>query len=97
MFITFGVATSVWGVIMFFLLPDSIKNATFLTEEEKQYAEDRVVMGGAGRFDPINSRWKIDQVWECLTDPKTWFFVAIAALTQVIMPYDIRPLRTYKT
>src|ERR1700760_4094277 len=75
--------TSLWSVFVFFLLPDTINGAGFLTEEEKQYAEDRVVMGGAGRVDPINSRWKIAQVFECLTDPKTWFFAAISVLTQI--------------
>lgn len=79
----FGVITSLWSVFVFFLLPDTINDATFLTEEEKQYAEDRVVMGGSGRVDPINSRWKINQVIECLTDPKTYFFAAISVLTQI--------------
>ncbi|KAH6706305.1 allantoate permease [Leptodontidium sp. MPI-SDFR-AT-0119] len=83
MFIIFGVITSLWSVFVFFLLPDTINDATFLTEEEKQYAEDRVVMGGSGRVDPINSRWKINQVIECLTDPKTYFFAAISVLTQI--------------
>lgn len=83
MFIIFGVITSFWSVLVFLLLPDTINDAKFLTEEEKQYAEDRVVMGGAGRVDPINSRWKIDQVIECLLDPKTYFFAAISVLTQI--------------
>lgn len=65
------------------MLPDTINQASFLTEEEKQYAEDRVVLGGTGRVDPINSRWKLEQVIECLTDPKTYFFAAISVLTQI--------------
>ena len=68
---------------MFFLLPDTINDANFFTEEEKQCAEDRVVMGGAGRVDPINSKWKREQVIECLLDPKTYFFAAISVLTQI--------------
>ncbi|KAH8600202.1 MFS general substrate transporter [Bisporella sp. PMI_857] len=83
MFIIFGVATSVWGAIMLFILPDSINGARFLNEEEKQYAEDRVVLGGTGRVDPTNSQWKLEQVWECLLDPKTWLFATIAILTQI--------------
>lgn len=79
----FGVATSIWSVVIFFFLPDTINQAGFLTEEEKQYAEDRVVTGGTGRTDPINSQWKIDQVYECLLDPKTYFFAAMSVLTQV--------------
>ena len=76
--------TSFWSVLVFLLLPDAINDAKFLTEEEKQYAEDRVVMGGTGRTDPVNSRWKSEQVFECLLDPKTYFFAAISVLTQVI-------------
>ena len=79
----FGVVTSLWSVAVFFFLPDTINDAGFLTEEEKQYAEDRVVMGGTGRVDPLNSRWKPEQVVECLLDPKTYFFAAISVLTQI--------------
>jgi len=39
-------------------------------------------MGGTGRVDPINSQWKVEQVYECLFDPKTYFFAAISVLTQ---------------
>ncbi|TVY54412.1 putative transporter [Lachnellula cervina] len=83
MFIIFGVATSLWSVVMFFGLPDTINDANFLTEEEKQYAEDRVVTAGTGRTDPINSQWKVEQVIECLMDPKTYFFAVISVLTQI--------------
>lgn len=83
MFLIFGILTSLWSIIVFFLLPDTIASAGFLTEEEKQYAEDRVVLGGTGRVDPINSKWKVEQVIECLLDPKTWFFAAISVLTQI--------------
>lgn len=64
-------------------MPDTISSAKFLTEEEKQYAEDRVVAAGLGRFDPINSHWKFEQVLECFIDPKTWFFIAISICTQI--------------
>jgi hypothetical protein len=67
---------------VFLILPDTINDAKFLTEEKKQYAEDRVVMGGAGRTDLINSRWKSEQVFECLLDPKTYIFAVISVLTQ---------------
>ena len=83
MFIIFGILTSIWSILLFFFLPDTINDANFLTEEEKQYAEDRVVMGGTGRVDTLNSRWKREQVIECLLDPKTYFFAAISVLTQI--------------
>jgi hypothetical protein len=79
----FGIATSFQSFIIFFFLPDTIGDAKFLTEEEKQYAEDRVVLSGTGKTDPLNSQWKVDQVLECFMDPKTYFFAAISVLTQV--------------
>lgn len=88
----FGVATSLWSVVMFFGLPDTINDANFLTEEEKQYAEDRVVTAGTGRTDPINSQWKVEQVIECLMDPKTYFFAVISVLTQVPSSPNPQPI-----
>jgi hypothetical protein len=67
---------------MFAILPNDINSANFLTAEEKQYAEDRVVIAGTGRYS-LKNNWKADQAIECLLDPKTWFFVAISILTQV--------------
>lgn len=64
-------------------MPDTINSARFLTEEEKQYAEDRVVVAGLGRFDPVNSEWKPSQVLECFLDPKTYFYIAISICTQI--------------
>jgi hypothetical protein len=79
----FGVATALWSIFIFFLLPDTISDAKFLTEEEKQYAEDRVLLFGTGRVDQNTSKWKIEQVWECLKDIKTYFFAPVVLLTQV--------------
>lgn len=75
--------TSLWSVAVFLFLPDTISQASFLTEEEQRYAEQRVILGGTGRVDPITSRWKKEQVIEALIDPKTYFFLAITVLTQV--------------
>ena len=83
LFIIFGISTSIWGVFMFFLLPSDIASAKFLTEEEKEYAENRVVVNGTGRYDATTSKWKLDQVIECFMDPKTYFFIAIEACTQI--------------
>ncbi|KAF4637231.1 hypothetical protein G7Y89_g848 [Cudoniella acicularis] len=71
------------SIAIFFFLPNTISHAELLTEEEKQYAEDCVVTGGTGRTEPINSQWKIEQVFECLRDPKTYFFAVISILTQI--------------
>lgn len=83
LFIIFGVATSAWGFIMYILLPNDIASASFLTPEEKEYAEYRVVAAGTGRYDSRTSQWKSNQVLECFLDPKTYFFIALEALTQI--------------
>ncbi|RDW82472.1 hypothetical protein BP6252_03584 [Coleophoma cylindrospora] len=79
----FGVATSVWGMIVLLLLPDTIATAKFLTEDERKYAEERIAKKGAGVTMSIKNEWKFEQVKECLLDPKTWFFFSISLLTQM--------------
>ncbi|KAG6240308.1 hypothetical protein E4U25_008134 [Claviceps purpurea] len=44
MYIILGVATFLWAIPLFFLLPDSISEASFLNEHERQIARNRVVI-----------------------------------------------------
>ncbi|KAJ5637335.1 hypothetical protein N7490_007214 [Penicillium lividum] len=81
MFILLGVLTFLWGFIVWFLLPDSISKAKFLSEEERQYATNRVLVAGTGTTE--NTAWKWDQVVECLVDPKTWLIFGLELLTQI--------------
>lgn len=81
MFIILGVATFLWAFAVFFLLPDSISKAKFLTPEERQWAIDRVVIAGTGNTE--KAPWKWDQMVECLSDPKTWLIWIIALLCQI--------------
>ncbi|KAI1458641.1 putative allantoate permease [Annulohypoxylon moriforme] len=81
MFIVLGVATFLLGFGVFFLLPDTISKATFLTPQERQWADDRVVIAGTGRTE--KTTWKWDQTIECLQDPKTWLIWSIALLCQI--------------
>lgn len=69
--------------MVFFFLPDTIRSAGFLTEDEKLIAEERVVLEGTGKAVSDFTQWKREQVIECLTDPKTLMFFAISLLTQV--------------
>lgn len=62
------------------MLPDSIATARFLTPEEKECAEQRVILQGTGKAKHV---WQPAQMLECLTDPKTFFFLAISLLTQI--------------
>ncbi|KAG7447434.1 MFS general substrate transporter [Guyanagaster necrorhizus] len=83
LFITFGVATGLWGIIILLILPDSIESCGFLNEEEKKCAQDRVILAGTGKSSKETSQWKREQVFECFLDPKTWFFFAISICTQI--------------
>ena len=81
MYIILGVATFLWAIPLFFLLPDNISKAKFLTKEERRIAARRIIISGTGSTE--NKVWKLDQVKECFIDPKTWFIVAIELLTQI--------------
>ncbi|KGO77856.1 Major facilitator superfamily domain, general substrate transporter [Penicillium italicum] len=81
MFIVLGCATFVWGFAVWTLLPDSISKAKFLTEEERQFASNRVVVAGTGATE--ETAWKWDQFVECLMDPKTWLIFGLELCTQI--------------
>ncbi|KAG6288527.1 hypothetical protein E4U09_005506 [Claviceps aff. purpurea] len=81
MYIILGVATFLWAIPLFFLLPDSISEASFLNEHERQIARTRVVIAGTGSTE--KSSWKWNQVVECMTDIKSWFIFFISLLIQI--------------
>lgn len=81
MYIILGTLTFLWAVPMYYFLPDSISTARFLSKEERQVAANRVALAGTGSTE--NTRWKLDQVVECLIDPKTWLIFSINLLSQI--------------
>jgi hypothetical protein len=81
MYIILGVGTFLWSIPIFIFLPDSISKARFLSPEERQYAAHRVVVSGTGSTE--GTKWKFEQVKECLMDPKTWLIFCIEILTQI--------------
>ncbi|KAG6010376.1 hypothetical protein E4U21_006940 [Claviceps maximensis] len=81
MYIILGIATFLWAIPLFVLLPDSISKARFLSEEERRIAETRVVVAGTGST--RDSHWKWRQAVECLVDPKSWLIFFISLLTQI--------------
>lgn len=91
----FGIATGSWGIIMLFIIPDSIESSTFLNEEEKKHVLNKIAQAGTGKTTRATSAWKFEQVIECLIDPKTWFFFAISLCTQVLQ-FHRKPLRPKK-
>ncbi|KAF5714013.1 hypothetical protein FMUND_7678 [Fusarium mundagurra] len=81
MYIILGTTTFMWAIPLFFLLPDNISKAAFLTPKERRIAAQRVVSSGTGTTEHTDWRW--DQVRECLIDPKSWFIVGIELFTQI--------------
>ncbi|KAJ5382627.1 Major facilitator superfamily domain general substrate transporter [Penicillium concentricum] len=81
MFIVLGCATFLWSFAIWILLPDSISKASFLTEEERQFASNRAVVAGTGSTEKTAWRW--DQFLECLMDPKTWLIFGLELCTQI--------------
>ncbi|KAL5381508.1 hypothetical protein PMIN06_001922 [Paraphaeosphaeria minitans] len=81
MYIILGVLTFIWAIPLLLFLPDSIEKAKFLTEEERKFAADRVVISGTGST--ANVVYRLDQAIECLMDPKTWLIFSMSLLTQI--------------
>lgn len=81
MYIVLGLMTFVWAVPIILLLPDTISKARFLTEDERRVAAERVVTHGTGSTEGV--RYRVDQVVECLIDPKTWFIFATELISQI--------------
>lgn len=81
MYIILGTTTFMWAIPLFFLLPDNISEAPFLTPKERRIAAQRVESSGTGTTEHTN--WKWNQVRECLIDPKSWLIVGIELFTQI--------------
>ncbi|KAJ5520948.1 hypothetical protein N7463_001401 [Penicillium fimorum] len=74
LFIIFGIITFLWGVVMLLRLPDSPTSASFLTEEEKLIAIERLKANQTGFK---NSKIDNSQILEAFTDVKTWLLAIL--------------------
>ncbi|ATY67118.1 Major facilitator superfamily general substrate transporter [Cordyceps militaris] len=81
MYIILGLTTFLWTIPMYFLLPDTISKAKFLTSKEREIAARRTIVAGTGSTEETHFSW--EQVCECLVDPKTWLITCIALLGQI--------------
>ncbi|PCH43306.1 MFS general substrate transporter [Wolfiporia cocos MD-104 SS10] len=75
-----GSITVVTAVGFWILFPDSPTNAWFLTHEERVAAIQRLKTNQTG---VENKRFKREQFYEALRDPKTWLFFLFSALDNV--------------
>jgi MFS family permease len=71
-FLIIGCVTSIWGILLWFILPDNPITAPFLSQRLKIVAIERM------RFEQIgveNKTVKVDQIKEAFSDPKTYFYM----------------------
>ncbi|KAL4898026.1 major facilitator superfamily domain-containing protein [Aspergillus ambiguus] len=75
LFLTFGLLTVAWSVVLFFFLPDSPLNARFLASEEREFVSLR-----PKKFQRTTQtkKWDRDQFIETITDVKTWWFLVFS-------------------
>lgn len=66
-----------WGLVLLWRLPDSPRNAKFISEKEKKIAMHRLRANQAGFK---SNKLELSQIKEALLDYKTWF-VAVYSLT----------------
>lgn len=75
-----GIVTTVFGIACFWLVPDSPIRNKFLTDDEKYIAVERLRGNNQG-VESKTFQWA--QVWEMLTDLKSWGWFALLFLISV--------------
>lgn len=81
LYLIWGPLTMGWGVLLFFVLPNSPLKAWFLTERERKVAVMRVITNHTGIE---NRHYRTYQVVECLKDVQAWAFFALALLQCIV-------------
>ncbi|KAJ0413200.1 major facilitator superfamily domain-containing protein [Aspergillus carlsbadensis] len=76
LFLTEGIATVIFGVAIWFLLPDFPETASWLTEREKKFIQARLP-SNAPRANEKN--FKLREVLDSLKDIRLWLFTLIWA------------------
>lgn len=71
-FLIEGIASIVVAVASFIFLPAWPHNTRFLSEEESQMAQYRVLVSNGGRDETVGGTW--DGLKDAVKDPFTWFF-----------------------
>lgn len=66
-YIIYGIITFFWGVLVYFKLPDTITNASFLNDREKFVAVERIRLNKTGVKNQVFKKY---QMIEALCDPQ---------------------------
>lgn len=80
LFLILGLVTTAWGILLFFLLPDSPSTARFLTHSQREFAALR-----PKKFSHTTQTKKLDrdQFIEALKDVKTWWVMCFMFVSSV--------------
>ncbi|KAJ5852355.1 uncharacterized protein N7529_011740 [Penicillium soppii] len=74
-FIIFGIVTFAYGIVFLLYLPDSPRNARFLSKEEGEFIHQRAQRE---THTSVSYKWSKSQFLEALIDPKTWLLFIYA-------------------
>ncbi|KAF1963389.1 MFS general substrate transporter [Byssothecium circinans] len=79
-FLIFGAASTLMGIVTLLFLPDLPTTAKFLDTRQREIAVERV----AGNRQGVKNRhFKKYQAWQTLYDPKTWILFVMATGAQI--------------
>lgn len=73
-YLILGAVTVVWGVSLFWLLPDSPVKASFLDQTERSIAVKRIELSGVK---PEDRAFKLFHMKEAVLDPEIWLFLIL--------------------
>lgn len=71
-FLIEGIVSIIIALVSYVYLPSWPNDTKFLTEEEREMAQYRILVSNGGRDEGIGGTW--DGVKEAVRDPFTWFF-----------------------
>jgi MFS family permease len=71
-FLIEGIVSIIVAIASFCFLPDWPSNTRFLTEQEREMAQYRILVSNGGRDEGIGGTW--DGLKEAVKDPFTWYF-----------------------
>jgi hypothetical protein len=74
-FLIEGAASIVVALVSFFILPSWPQDTKFLTEQEREMAQYRILVSNGGREEQVGGTW--DGVKDAVRDPFTWFFCGL--------------------
>lgn len=79
-FLIFGSVSLVAGTWALIMLPDAPGTCKFLAESEREVAVERVA---GNRQGVKHKKFRVEQLWQTLYDPKTWILFVMAVGAQV--------------